>query len=207
MRKISTGFTMVELVLVIAVSLGLASAFASLFAPQIGMFLSLPERHIVQSAASDVLDTIVEGDAGAKGLRHAGRGGAVLALTEAAASNLTYAYEGQDSVNHMVALRYTPATKRFARSVDGGAFVSVPSYGQGADGQTRLVVDVINARFFRYYDAAGTEITPLPLSAANRARVRRIDVAIRLGLGAGGTAVQGRPMIALKTGVDIKNTT
>jgi hypothetical protein len=68
-------------------------------------------------------------------------------------------------------------------------------------------VDIINTRFFRYYNAAGTELAALPLSAADRGNVRRVDLGIRVGLGSGAVAVTTRPMISIKTGVDIKSTT
>ncbi|HTL70511.1 MAG TPA: type II secretion system protein [Candidatus Eisenbacteria bacterium] len=192
------GFTLIELIVTMVIISVLASAFVAVAAPQINLFFFLPQRLRVQSAGTDLLDIILDGDIGARGLRFAGPTASASAITAATASSLTYTYADDDQTAHTVTFTFSPATEQLTRSVDGAAAQTVPYYARTAAG---FAVSAAETNFFRYYDQAGTEFTPV---AATLGNIYRVDVAVRVRSGSGAVA-ESEGGIVLKSGTDIKH--
>ena len=66
------GVTLVELVIVIAITGILATAFSGVFVPLVNGFFFYPQSSRVNNATANLLEIVIEGDDKAKGLRYAG---------------------------------------------------------------------------------------------------------------------------------------
>lgn len=174
------GFTLVELVVVIAVVAILASAFVSVVVPMTNFFLFYPQSTRVNKAATDLMRIILEGDEKARGLRFAGPackiGGAgggtsiTTASTSGTVSTLTYNYADWDycggtapRLSHTVTLAYDSSTGRVTRSIDGGAPSAIPYYADGGF-DIRYVVPGGGSELFRYFGADGSDLGSDPLA-------------------------------------------
>ena len=149
MRR-SAGFTAIELIIVIVLCGVLASAFVALAAPQIHLFLVMPQRLRAYQAAADLLDIIVEGDEAVPGLRYA------RYLRDESAGNLTdddtLTYVARDNNTDekvRVTLQYDAANKIMTRSVNGGTPEPIPYYLKSGSG-LQLTQGVQGAGIFRY---------------------------------------------------------
>ncbi len=214
-RAGENGVTLVEVAIVISIVAILASAFVTTMVPMMNFFFYHPESSRVNKAAADVLDIILDGDAKAKGLRFTGppcvvpTGGSDT-ITTATASTLTYNYAlsdtcgtgGTSSVS--VAIVYDSGSHTVTRSVNGGTAEVIPYYATSASG---IKIDPpASTNFFRYYDAADTELSSTPTVTA----IMRVDVTVNATSGTG--AGQGSPetaagQILMKGGTAIKRYT
>lgn len=188
----SRGFTLIELIVTMAVAGILASSFVTLAVPQINLFFFLPQRIRVQNAASDLLDTIIEGDANAKGVRFA------QSITAASATSLTYTYTTPSLVAHTVVISYSSASHTVTRSIDSGTAVNVPYYLNSSSG---ILADPLETNFFRYYAYGGSEMSGGAIVLAN---IYRVDLAVAVKTGSG-KVTESEGMTSMKSGVEIKH--
>ncbi len=193
--RAAAGFTLIELVVTAVVAGTMAAAFVALLVPQINLFFFLPHRSLVQRAASDLLRTVTEGDHAAWGVRYAGDG--ANTVTTASADSLTYRYVDNDGTRRTVVLTYDGATDTLSRQVDADPARNVPYY---VNSTSAVRVEPLETNFFRYYDAAGTEMTGAGIVAAN---VYRVDLAARVGMGQG-QVEENEGRVYVKIGVPIR---
>ncbi len=201
--KSQKGVTFIELLVTIVIAGILASSFVALMVPQINLFFFLPQRLRINNAASDLMDTLLDGNNAAQGLRYAGPLAAgASAITAASTTSLTYTYVDDDFVNHTVVLSYSAGTHEVTRQVDAGAAQNVPTYATSASG---ILLDPVPAEvnFFRYYNSAGTEFTPAPATLSN---IYRVDIAAKTSSGSGKVRESEGNMI-LKSAAEIKHYT
>lgn len=164
---------MVELLVSLAVSLAVLAAFTGFYAAQQRSF----RRHQVEIAASQSLRNALEQIS--RDLRSAGldpTGGGTPGLTLADATEVDFTLDADlDGFTSGAA-----ETKKFRWSG-----TTVESYQAGSATWLPLA-DSVTGLAFGYYACGGTTpLTPLPLDAAARATVMRIDVTLTVG-GSGG---------------------
>lgn len=209
------GFTLVELVIVIAVTGILAGAFSSVFVPMINMFFYYPQSTRVNSAAADLVEIILDGDSKAKGLRYTGPpcaigggGGGGSSITAASTTSLTYNYVDPDycgsaapGTSHTIVITLDTANDVVTRSIDGAAAANIPYYVT-----TSSDID-FNApgggtNFFHYFDSAGADLGAAPAVAG----IYRVDINV-IATSGSGDVKHNAGQIRLKSGVEIKRYT
>ncbi len=181
-RRGRAGFTMVELVIVIALIGILASAFVGVLVPMMNFFFYYPESSRVNSAAADLMEIILEGDDQARGLRYAGLscdigggGGGASGITAATSSGstqtLTYNYVDSDycgssaaRVSHTVTLVYDSSTGTVTRAIDGGSASVIPKY-VGSASDINFTIPGGGTQLFRYFSINADDMGTAPLSA------------------------------------------
>ena len=216
-----------EVVIVIAVVAILASAFSSVMIPMMNFYFYYPQSSRVNNAGADVLDAIIEGDgkltAGlisgtndpVRGLRFAGppcniptSGTGGDTITAASADSITYQYANADScgtnttgrISHTVVLSYDSVNHVVTQSVDGAAATVIPYYASSA---SEIKIDPpAGNNFFRYFDAAGTDLGATPLVT----NIMRVDITVNATSGTG-QVEYAAGQILLKAGVEIKRYT
>lgn len=217
--RTASGATMVELVIVIAITAILASAFSSVFVPMINSFFYYPQSSRINAAAADLLQIIAEGDLKAKGLRFtglpcalggAGGGGSTItaASTAGNTSTLTYNYIDADycgpsaaRTSHTVTLVYDRSLGTVTRAIDGGAASNIPDYvASGSD--IDFSVSGAGTDLFHYFDSAGTDLGAAPVVA----NIVRVDIDVIASSGSG-QVKHDAGQIRLKSGVEIKRYT
>ena len=207
--KLQRGVTIMEVVIVITVTAILASAFSSVMVPMMNLYFYFPESSRVNNAAVDLLDILIEGDKNARGLRFAGQPCAIpiggsSTITTATASTLTYYYSlsencGTDGFSfNSVDLVYDSDAHIVTRSINGGPAEAIPYYATSDSGIHFDPPD--STDFFRYYDAAGTELL------ANQTDAERVDITVTATSGSG-RVEHDAGQISLKSGVEIKRYT
>jgi prepilin-type N-terminal cleavage/methylation domain-containing protein len=208
------GFTVVETIIVIAVTAILAVAFSVSFVPMMNSFFYLPQATRVNMAAADLMQVLLEGDHLAEGLRFTGPpcavgggGGGGSTITAASATSITYNYVDSDycgsgaaRTSHTVVLTLDTANDVVTRAIDGGASQNVPGYVT-----TGSEID-FNApsgtNFFTYYDAAGADLGATPVVTS----IYRVDVNVVATSGSGDVR-HNSGQIRLESGVEIKRYT
>ena len=208
------GMTLVELVVVIAISGILASAFVAMFVPMINFYFHYPQSSRLNDAAADLVQIILEGDEKAKGLRFAGLPceiptGGSNSITAASATSLTYQYQladncGSSGANDVtVTITYNSGSSSVTRAIDGGAAANIPYYASSAAGISFASPTSPSAvNFFTYYDAAGADLGATPSVTA----IYRVDVNVVASYGSGDPEYAGAQS-RLKSGVEIKRYT
>ena len=186
------GFTLIEFIMMLVVVGTLASAFVVLAIPEINLFFFLPQRIRVHNALSDFLDTVIEGDASAKGLRFA------QTITAATATSLTYTYTTLSSVTHTIVINYSVTSHTVTRSIDGAPAMEIPYYLKSGSG---ILVDPLETNFFRYYAYGGAEMTGGGIIPANIYLVV-LPASAKTGTG---KVTESEGMTAMKSGVEIKH--
>lgn len=152
-------FTLIELVLVIAVIGILAGAGSWLFVYWVENFTTIPEQTNVSSALSDILWLAVDGDDQAGGVRFS------QAITQADDNQINFTDQSGNSVAIQV------LANKVYRSINGGGNSLIPYYApedlnlSGRGGQT-----------FEYYDASDI-ITAVP------SLVRRVNISLSASMG------------------------
>lgn len=210
------GFTLVELVIVIAVIGILASAFSGVMVPVMNFFFYFPESSRVNAAGADLLQSIFEGDSVAKGLRFTGPpcaiggggGGGSTISGSPTTTSLTYNYADSDycgpaaaRTSHTAVLTVDAGNHVVTRALDGAAAVNIPYYATTTAG-IKFDAPGGGVNFFHYFDAAGTDLGATPAAAA----IYRVDVNVIVTTGTGLVKSSGG-QIRLKSGVEIKRYT
>ena len=186
------GSTLIELVMTMVIAGILAGAFVTLAIPQINLFFFLPQRIRVYNAVSDLLDTVLEGDASAKGVRFA------QTITAATATSLSYTYTTPGLVAHTVVLNYDASSHTVTRTVDGGTAANIPYYLNAASG---ILADPLETNFFRYYAYGGAEMIGGGIVPAN---IYLVSLAVAVKTGSG-KVTESEGMASMKSGVEIKH--
>ena len=205
------GFTMVELIIVIAIVAILARGFSTVMVPMMNFFFYFPESSRVNAAAADLLQTITEGDINIRGLRYTGPpcsigggGGGGSTITAASTTSLTYNYadpeycgSGAARTSHTVVLTIDTTNHVVTRTLDGGTAVNIPDYATTASG-IKFDPPGGGANFFHYFNAAGTDLGGTPVVTA----IYRVDINV-IATSGSGKVTNDAGQIRLKTGVDI----
>jgi prepilin-type N-terminal cleavage/methylation domain-containing protein len=207
------GFTLIEMIIVIAITGILAVAFSSTFVPLMNLLFYYPQSTRVNAAGAELLDIIFEGDHLAKGLRFTGPpctigggGGGGSTITAASSTSVTYNYIDSDycggtaaRTSHTVVLTYDAGNEVVTRAIDGGSTLNIPSYvGNSSD----INFSTAGVNFFTYYDAAGADLGATPTVG----NIMRVDVNVIADSGSGEVR-HNAGQIRLETGAEIKRYT
>jgi len=185
--KQKKGFTLVELVMTMTIVSILASAFVSLFVPQIMLFLFVPLENKVQSATADAMTTMIEGDRFARGLKYAEpdtiakqifivpqdydtQRNFTGSILYADPVTVRYGYHDLNRVFHTVELHLNTTNKTLERKIDAGAFTVISNGGSPGTGGLGVFTGDTNEdglpAVFRYYkkdwNASFTDDLPDP---------------------------------------------
>ncbi len=157
------GFTLIELIMVIAIVGVLATAGAFLMLNFIQNSMFIPNKMNMDMLAWDALNIMVDGDSLAKGLLFCKN------ITDAQNNQVTFISQDSQSIRY----RLDTGTNRLYRSIAGGAEVLIPYYLPSS-----TTVSGKSGQLFTYYDANGT-VTGTP------ANVRRIKISLIARTGSG----------------------
>ena len=163
--KLEKGVTLIELVMTIMIVGIMASAFISMFLPQVNLFFFLPNAIRVQNASSDVVASIVEGDRLAKGLRYAepdklSKITHTVGITAADPNAIAYTYFDANRVSHTAKVYLDTVDFSMKRQIDGGT-PQILSNG-GAPGTGGITVTSESAALFtpfKFYNISNSELT------------------------------------------------
>ena len=147
------GFTLVELIMVIAVIAVLAASSSWIMAYTVKNSVFIPNQLGMDKLAKDALDIMIDGDAQAKGLRFS------RIITALAANRVDFI----DGDGKTVYFRLDSGTNKLYRSINGGVEANIPSYSS----LSGLNLSGKSGSLFTYYDLANAV-------TANPAAVRRI---------------------------------
>jgi prepilin-type N-terminal cleavage/methylation domain-containing protein len=158
------GFTLIELIVVIAIIAILAVPGAWLMTYIIQNSVFIPNKLNMDMTASDALRIMVEGDSQAKGLRFS------RAISSIPNTNqITFINQDSQSISY----RLDTGTNRLYRSIAGGPESPIPYYVSSGINLTGK-----SGALFTYYDA-GEGIT------SNPANVRRVAITLIARTGTG----------------------
>jgi len=176
-RSSKRGFTLVEVCVSLLVMGVLAAATAAVFFYCLAGPLFICERAACANALSEAVESVVEGDAKAAGLRSCG---SLLDLSE---DSVTFnSYDGQQ-----ITLRLNPGDGRLYRSVDGQEEETLPYYA----GEQGIKFSSVDGAVFRFYDEREKPAS-LP------SKVARIEIAL------GGAGGLGAPGERIRTSITLK---
>lgn len=164
--NIKRGFTLIELIMVLAIImiLSVAGSFLMLYFVQNSVFI--PNKLNMDMLASDALDIMIEGDGSAKGLRFS------RSITTIQDNQVTF--KNQDSQN--ISYRLDTIANTLYRSISGGPEVATPYYLT-----TGISIAGINNKLFTYYDTTDVQ-------TSNPVNVRRIEINLMAKTGTGSYA-------------------
>lgn len=158
------GFTLIEIIMVIAIIGILAGAGAWIMAYTVKNSVFIPSQLGMDKLASDALNIMTEGDSQAKGLRFS---------REITAIN-AYRVDFVDGDGKTVYFRMDTGTNKLYRSINGAGEIALPAYS----GVSGLNLSGKSGALFIFYDAAGA----VTVTAAN---VRRIGIILIAKSGTG----------------------
>ena len=163
-KKPAAGFTLIELVMAITITGVIAAAGAFVMFYLIQHSVYLPNNLNVDTAGNEIMDAMIEGYPGVKGLRFA------VALTSSGNNNLTFLNADGQSV----AFSWDSINKRVSVSVNGSVPVTLPYYLPAG----MYIEQRGSSPFFSYYDS-GEAATAVPSS------VRRVKIEFQVRSGSG----------------------
>lgn len=158
-----TGFTFIELIIVMAIVAILSVCGADLMAHLIQNSVFIPNKLNMDMLAMEALDIMIEGNSQAKGLRFS------TSMTNIQDNQVTF--NNQD--NQSICYRLDTLTNMLYRSINAGPESLIPYYATAGVSLTGK-----NSKLFTYYDTNEVETT-------NPVNVRRIKVDIVAKTGSG----------------------
>lgn len=173
----------------IVISMAMLAIFTGFYLAQQRSF----RRHRVEIAASQSLRNALEQmsrELRTAGLDPTGSSGAGITLADA--TEVDFTLDADADGNTSGATTGAPETKKFR--LNG---TTIESYQEDSATWATLADSVTGLTFQYYACGATTAMTPLPLSAANRALVVRIDVAVTVG-GSGGITLSRQETESLR---------
>lgn len=153
------GFTLIELIMVIAIIAVLAASSSWIMAYTVKNSVFIPNQLGMDKLATDALEIMVNGDTLAKGLRFS------RIITAIAANRVDFI----DGDGKTVYFRLDTGTSKLYRSINGGAEANIPGYSSASG----LSLTGKSGTLFTYYDASDA-VTAV---AANVRRLRIILIA------------------------------
>lgn len=157
------GFTLVEAVMAIAIIAILSVSGAFILVNILQQTIFMPNQLNMNMVDAQALDTMIEGDDSARGLRFA------KAITSAGVNQVVFNNQDDQSISY----RLDTGTAKLYRSVDGGAEELIPYYAG-----TGINLSGAGGQLFTYYDS-GETLTSTP------ADVRRIKINLIAMTGSG----------------------
>ena len=154
------GFSLIELIMVIAIIGVLSGAGAWIMAYSVSNSVFIPNQMNMDKLANDALDIMIEGDAQARGLRFA------RVISGIAVNQVTFI--NQDNVT--IVYRWDTGLNKFYRKIGAAAEVAIPGY---ACSLASVTLSGKSGTLFTYYDANEA----VTATAANVRRIRMILVA------------------------------
>jgi len=158
------GFTLIELVMVIAITgvISISGVFLMLYLIQHSIYL--PNKLNVEAVGDEIMDTMIEGSSGAKGLRF------TTAVSVSGNSSLTFL----NADGQTVVFSWDSINKKISVSINGGPAATIPYYLPSG-----MYIEQNGATpIFTYYDA-NEVATAIPAS------VRRVKIEFQVRSGSG----------------------
>lgn len=176
-RSSKRGFTLVEVCVSLLIMGVLAAATAAVFFYCLAGPLFICERAACANALSEAVESIVEGDAKAAGLRSCEN------LLDLSGGTVRFSVYG----GRKITLRLDSGNGRLYRSVDGQEEETLPYYA----GEQGIKFSSVDGAVFRFYDAR-EKPAYLP------SKVTRIEIALGAAGGLGAPGERIRTSITLK---------
>jgi len=161
---IKKGFTLIELIMVIAIIAILAASSSLIMVYAVKNSVFIPNQLGMDKLAADALDIMINGNTLAKGLRFS------RIITAISANRVDFI----DGDGKTVYFRLDTGTSKLYRSINGAAEANIPGYSSASG----LNLSGKSGTLFTYYDAANA-VTAI---AAN---VRRIQIILIAKSGTG----------------------
>ncbi|MFH1386497.1 MAG: type II secretion system protein [bacterium] len=180
------GFTLIELVMVIVLVGILGTVGSALLAPIVNLYFFTPNQTRIESIANLINDRIIEGDAGAKGLR------IIKSISAATDTSITYTDVDLKSVT----LSWNSVTGKFSRTTPAGTEILPKEYPNNdivVNGQTAGII-------FKYYTSAEALIST-PVAAPST--IGRVQLNLVATTGTGIISSYGTKFL-INSGVHIK---
>ncbi|MEI6631756.1 MAG: prepilin-type N-terminal cleavage/methylation domain-containing protein, partial [bacterium] len=158
------GFTLIELVMVITITgvISISGVFIMLYLIQHSIYL--PNKLNVEAVGDEIMDTLIEGYSGAKGLRF------TTAVSVSGNSSLTFL----NADGQTVIFSWDSINKKISVSINGGPAATIPYYLPSG-----MYVEQNGANpIFTYYDTSEVA-TVVPAS------VRRVKIEFQVRSGSG----------------------
>lgn len=187
MIKHKKAFTLIELVLVIAVIGVLAVAAGTFFIPMMNMLFYVPSQSSMELTANELIKILMDGNAWARGLSDA------AAITAATAIRVDFTTSDGDTVYY----RWESTENKIYRSINAGAEALIP-YKYSGDSQVKG--KNTEAIIFTYYDSSNSEISS-PVGTPANIEWIRMDLTILTGTG---KAEKQHGRMDISTAVDVK---
>jgi len=186
------GFTLVELIVTIAVLAIIAVVLAGILVTFMRIFLYLPREMKAKTIAHDISELSIEGEPNKPGMRYA------ASLTNATTTTITY-ISGYPTSADQVTMTFTYDTinDRVQRTVGASAAETIPYYDT-----PEISVACPSDVFFKYYDSSGNQIAN-PNTQALRNTIRRVEMTYTVMTGTGNFNSAQSSYITT-SGVDIK---
>lgn len=163
---LSKSFTLIELVMVIAIITILSVSGAWLMSGFIQNSVFMPNQINMDMLASDAIGIMVDGDNQAKGLRFSRQ------ITNAQPYQVNFIDQDAKTVYYRLDTGSVP--NKLYRSINAGAEASIPYYASGSG----IAINGIGGKLFTYYDANESITT-------NATNVRRIEIGLITKTGTG----------------------
>ena len=163
----NTAFTYIELIVVMVVIAILSVSGAALMSFFIQSSIFIPNQLNVDMLTSEAVDTMIEGDAQAKGLRF-NKG-----ITAFGDNQITFTNENDQIITYQLDM----LTNKLYRQINAGANLVFPYYWPSAVAATGK-----NNKVFTYYDVNDNPIDPI---TGNPANVKRVAITVIAKTGTG----------------------
>ncbi|MEI6831810.1 MAG: type II secretion system protein [Candidatus Omnitrophota bacterium] len=172
-------FTLIELIMVIAIISILAGSGAWLMSNTVKNSVFIPNQLNMDKLANDALNIIIEGDSQAHGLRFSR---AISSTPLPTATDLTFI--NQD----IVSIRYRINSNQLKRTIAATPEAVIPGYAANSLLENITLngngTDYGAGTLFTYYNASNIQMA-LPLTVATAANVRRIQINLIAKSGSG----------------------